>query len=103
MFTVSLFVNFIGSSGDTLSKLSVGKHHIVFKFIPMECDMPDDFSVTKDHHFEIEPTAYEYTPTESSQPLCQLPHKFTIHPASNTVYPTSKCVFLQFRFNMFAF
>ena len=51
---ISFFINFAGSSGDTLSKLLAGTHHIIFKFIPT--NLPDAFS--KKHQFEIEPTDY---------------------------------------------
>ena len=60
--TYSLYVNvftsfdFAGSSGHTLSKLSAGTHHIVFRFIPT--DSPDAFSVSDEYQFEIDPTGY---------------------------------------------
>ena len=50
-------INFAGSSGDTLSKLSAGTHHIVFRFIPT--DSPDAFSVSNEYQFEIEPIGYQ--------------------------------------------
>ena len=53
MFT---FINFAGSSGDTVSKLSAGTHHVDFKFIPT--NLSDAFSVSEEHQFEIEPTGY---------------------------------------------
>ena len=62
--TYSLYVNifasfdFAGSTGDTLSELSAGTHHVVFRFIPT--DSPDAFSISKECYFKIEPTGYYY-------------------------------------------
>ena len=48
------FLNIAGSSGKTLSKLSAGVHHIIFKFIPTK--FSDAYIVSKTCQFKIKPT-----------------------------------------------
>ena len=52
----TLFINFniAGSSGETLSNLSAGVHHIIFKFIPTK--FSDAYIVSKTCQFKIKPT-----------------------------------------------
>lgn len=49
-----VIINFAGSSGDILSNLSAGVHHIIFKFIPTK--LSDAYIVLKTLEFKIKPT-----------------------------------------------
>ena len=66
---VSTFIKFAGSSGNTISKLSAGVHHIIFKFVPTK--LSDTHVTKKVCEFKTEPTGMYYV-TDCKYLMCHV-------------------------------